>query len=221
MPRVLPWLKNPQPATSSKNKSKKTTSSSPRPRNTAASASVRRAQRAVSEDDEEPPLPEGHVYYDNLKIKQEHETADKNQDGTKNEEVGSSPPPSSSLAQPSSPKPTPEAMLESDKNYIMVEDEFLSIAQGFTRRLHDAEYRRLKKLARRVGERAGSSTGVLMNELAAGEVDGETAREIQVGAKRRKIDEGVERTLGSLNAKGKAKGAEEEDDGEEGLDKTT
>lgn len=42
----------------------------------------------------------------------------------------------------------PVYMLPSDERYIMVEDEFLSIAQTYTRSLHRAEYERLQHLAK-------------------------------------------------------------------------
>lgn len=57
--------------------------------------------------------------------------------------ASSSPPPS----QP--PKQSPlRPGLNGDDIYIMVEDEFLATAQTFTRHLHHAEYRRLKRLAK-------------------------------------------------------------------------
>jgi hypothetical protein len=42
----------------------------------------------------------------------------------------------------------PVYMLPSDERYIMVEDEFLSVAQTYTRSLHRAEYERLQRLAK-------------------------------------------------------------------------
>ncbi|KAI5844999.1 hypothetical protein DFP73DRAFT_526472 [Morchella snyderi] len=43
---------------------------------------------------------------------------------------------------------TPVYMLPSDERYLMVEDEFLSVAQTYTRSLHRAEYERLQRLAK-------------------------------------------------------------------------
>jgi hypothetical protein len=53
---------------------------------------------------------------------------------------------------------------ENDDIYIMVEDEFHSIAQTFTQHLHHAEYQRLKKKARDVGPPALQPTEQMREE---------------------------------------------------------
>lgn len=96
-----------------------------------------------------------------------------------------------------SPPPAPpdvEYMREgynADDIYMMVEDEFLSTAKGFTQHIHHAEYVRLKKLARSRG------AGVLHN-ISRG-VDGRTEQSkslqlrLEAEEKARKMKSGLKK----------------------------
>jgi len=76
--------------------------------------------------------------------------------------------------------------LDADDIYIMVEDEFLAVAQQFTKHLHHAEYQRLKALAKTQNQSAISRP-----------VDGKTAmrpetkKKLESSARQEKLKEGI------------------------------
>jgi len=76
--------------------------------------------------------------------------------------------------------------LDADDIYIMVEDEFLAVAQQFTKHLHHAEYQRLKALAKTQNQNAISRP-----------VDGKTAlrpetkKKLESSARQEKLKEGI------------------------------
>ena len=129
-----------------------------------------------------------------------------------------SPPHSSSPLQPSSPispsqpltSPTsittaPPMMSGYDRDdiYMMVEDEFQSVAQDFTRHLHRAEYRRLRQRAKeakalRRGNDSEDGEGGWMTQTRSG-IDGElrveTKLALQSGALRAKQGRTLDKVL--------------------------
>ncbi|KAK4188454.1 hypothetical protein QBC35DRAFT_195747 [Podospora australis] len=73
------------------------------------------------------------------------------------------------------PEPLKEKFMipgpQNDDKYRMVEDEFLSIAQEFTRHLHTAEYQRLKSLA--MSKKAQSDADTTISNMISRPVTGE------------------------------------------------
>ena len=165
MPRTLPWLAD---AAKEKVNKKTTASSSPAPK-----------RKHDSTDDEA-------LVDDDLNLIKPA-TPERKPKKRANRTPSTSPPPA---------PPDVEYMREgynADDIYLMVEDEFLSIAKTYTQHIHHAEYVRLKKLARSRG------TGTL-NAIAR-TTDGRTKQstalrmKIEAEEKDRKIKKGI-RKLG-------------------------
>jgi hypothetical protein len=120
MPRTLPWL-----ADAAKQKSQKST----------AHSSTPASKRKIGSSDEED------LVDDDLNVLRPA-TPERKPKKRANRTPSTSPPPA---------PPDVEFMREgynADDAYLMVEDEFLSVAKAYTQHIHHAEYVRLKKLAR-------------------------------------------------------------------------
>lgn len=104
----------------------------------------------------------------------------------------------------------PTYMLPSDECYIMVEDEFLSIAQTFTRSVHRAEYERLQSLAK--AKNASRISEIQRPVPGVTRMSREMVLKAEIAAKQ-KVKEGVLKGLPPV-------GGEEDSSDEERVDRS-